>query len=130
MKFNSQRPNIAPFRLCCIIIIIIIIFILIFVLCVQYQMNKFTIMPLGSGSQGVAIRTKVAAARNVTSVESDVHRVTNLLELGPELYGVLREGDNHFYCKGSLSNGRSVREFFVVRKVPVRAAHLHPLWTA
>lgn len=87
-------------------------------------------MPLGSGSQGVAIRTKVAAARNVTSAESDVHRVTNLLELGPELYGVLREGDNHFYCKGSLSNGRSVREFFVVRKVPVRAAHLHPLWSA
>jgi hypothetical protein len=100
--------------------------------CVQYQMNKFTIMPLSSGTQGVAIRTKVAVAKNMTT-DSDVHRVTNLLELGPELHNVLRDGDNNFYCKGALPNGRSVREYFVVRKVTAnqaRAAHLHPLTTA
>lgn len=91
-------------------------------------MNKYTIMPLGSGTQGIAIRTMVASTR-----ESDVHRVTNLLELGPEMYGVLRDGDNHFYCKGSLPNGRAVRQYFVVRKMAPhhsRARHLHPLWTA
>ena len=73
-------------------------------------MNKFTIMPLGSGTQGVTIRTRVVDS------DRDVHRVINLLELGPELYTVLREGDNNFYCKGSLPNGRSVREYFVIRK--------------
>lgn len=84
-------------------------------------LKKNTVMPLSSGFPGVSIRSSATEGRRGSNQRRTITRLT----LHPEMYDLLKVGDNYFCCKAILlgnssATGHRYVDYFIVRKKPRR----------